>query len=62
MILELDQFFITKAACRKGLGDLLDYNGDRIPIIMAYVDNVNCLLPLEDVEEFIQMFCAIGKS
>jgi len=50
---ELDQFVRAKAAHRKGLGDLLDDNGSGIPIIMAYVEDVNCLLPLEDMEEFI---------
>ena len=29
---------------------------------MAYVDDVECLLPLEDVEEFIQMFSGIGNK
>jgi len=55
---EVDQFFKAKAAYRKGLGD----NSDGILIIMAYVDSINCLLPLEDVEEFIQMFSGIGQK
>ena len=58
----MDQFCRAKVAYRKGLDDLLDNNSGGIPIIIPYVDDVNCLLPLEDVEEFIQMFSGIGKS
>ena len=59
---EVDQFFRTKATYRKGLGDLLNDNSGRVPIIMAYVDDVNCLLPLEDMEEFIQTFSGMKKA
>jgi len=44
------------------LVDILDDNNGGAPISMAYVDDVNCLIPLEDVYEFIEMFSSTGAK
>jgi len=39
---------------------LLDDGNGGAPIIMAYVDDTNCLLPIEDVHYFLQRFKDLG--
>ena len=57
----LDQEFHERAAHRKDQNSMDDNKGG-VPIILAYVDDVNCLLPLEDVEDFLRRFKEIGED
>ena len=57
----LDQEFCERAARRKDQNSMDDNKGG-VPIILAYVDDVNCLLPLEDVEDFLRRFKEIGED
>ena len=40
----------------------LDDEKGGLPIVMAYVDDVNCLLPSEDVEFFLEKFNEYGRK
>jgi hypothetical protein len=52
---------LIRAADRKRIGILLDDENGGEPIIMAYVDDTNCLLPIEDVEFFLDQFKLCGE-
>ena len=52
---------LLRAADRKRIGIYLDDDNGGEPIIMAYVDDTNCLLPIEDVEFFLDQFKHYGE-
>jgi len=58
---EVDTYFTQKAGSHHSQGTPMDDHLRGIPIILAYVDDSNCLLPLEDVEEFCEMFERLRK-
>ena len=61
LLQEVDTHFRLKAASRLSQGAPMDDHRGA-PIILAYVDDVNCLLPHEDVEEFCDMFARLGAK
>ncbi len=52
---------LTRASDRMHDGIYLDDGHGGEPIIMAYVDDTNCLLPIEDVEFFLDRFKFYGE-
>jgi hypothetical protein len=52
---------LTRAENRKCNDIYLDDGHGGEPIIMAYVDDTNCLLPIEDVEFFLDRFKYYGE-
>jgi hypothetical protein len=62
LLQEMDTHFRLKAASRLSQGAPMDDHRGGAPIILAYVDDVNCLLPHEDVEEFCAMFARLGAK
>jgi len=57
---EVDSHFKQNAASRHSQCDHMDDHLEGVPIILAYVDDINYLLPLEDIEEICMMFARLG--
>ena len=62
LLQEVDTHFRLKAASRLSKGAPMDDHLGGVPIILAYVDDVNYLLPHEDVEEFCEMIARLGAK
>ena len=51
---------LQKVKRRVNNNDIGDDGRGGVPIIMTYVDDVNALIPLEDVEDFLELFNKYG--
>ena len=57
---QINKELMERAEHRCKSGNPLDDGMGGSPLIMAYVDDTNCLLPIEDVHYFLQRFKEIG--
>ena len=62
ILIKIEKELHERAKQRLQSNTPLDDEKGGLPIIMSYVDDVNCLLPLEDVEFFLKKFNEYGRK